>query len=139
MQLCNSFTAWSQLFQRRVHNLEILEGFLERKQTQLLQVCIVRWRKDTLDCRAQKFHNRRLVQKCFVEWWFRLYTKKGLESVKEVSLFYFAYFSSMKIDTFLTVNGNGFIIIQISVNCQIIVYITCFISIRTLLCNRDTK
>ena len=84
-QLSNSFKTWSQLFQRRVRNLDLLESFLERKQTELLQSFTLRWRKDTLKCRAtESFVTEGFEQKSFAKWWFRLYTKKGLESVREV-------------------------------------------------------
>lgn len=41
----------------------MLEVFLSNKDNDLLSASLLRWRRFTLKCRAQKFYERQLVQK----------------------------------------------------------------------------
>lgn len=63
LQLSNSFKTWRESFQRNVKNLEILEEYLEKKDTELLHHCLVKWMKFMLRCKAEKSYQKKLVVK----------------------------------------------------------------------------
>jgi len=78
-----SFETWKERFQRNMRNQEALEEHLQKKDSELLHYCLVKWVKFMLRCKAERCYQKKLVQKCFAKWWFALYTKKGAEKIQE--------------------------------------------------------
>ncbi|KAK3697329.1 hypothetical protein QZH41_015714 [Actinostola sp. cb2023] len=81
--LAESFSTWRESFLHNAENQETLDEYLHIKQVQHLQSCMLTWRKYTMNCRAYKHHDIRLIFKSFFEWRLRLSQKKGLEKVME--------------------------------------------------------
>ena len=46
-----------------MRNLEVLEEHLQKKDSELLHYCLVKWVKFMLRCKAEKSYQKKLVQK----------------------------------------------------------------------------
>ena len=62
-QVSNSFQTWKERYQRNMRNQELLEEHLQKKDSELLHYCLVKWVKFMLRCKAQKSYQKKLVQK----------------------------------------------------------------------------
>ena len=63
IQVSNSFQTWKERFQRSMRNQEVLEEHLQKKDSELLHYCLVKWVKFMLRCKAEKSYQKKLVQK----------------------------------------------------------------------------
>ena len=62
-QVSNSFQTWKERYQRNMRNQELLEEHLQKKDSELLHYCLVKWVKFMLRCKAEKSYQKKLVQK----------------------------------------------------------------------------
>lgn len=62
-QVSNSFQTWKERFQRNMRNQEVLEEHLQKRDSELLHYCLVKWVKFMLRCKAEKSYQKKLVQK----------------------------------------------------------------------------
>lgn len=62
-QVSNSFQTWKERFQRNMRNQEVLEEHLQKKDSEVLHYCLVKWVKFMLRCKAEKSYQKKLVQK----------------------------------------------------------------------------
>lgn len=62
-QVSNAFQTWKERFQRNMRNQEVLEEHLQKKDSELLHYCLVKWVKFMLRCKAEKSYQKKLVQK----------------------------------------------------------------------------
>lgn len=62
-QVSNSFQTWKERFQQNMRNQEVLEEHLQKRDSELLHYCLVKWVKFMLRCKAEKSYQKKLVQK----------------------------------------------------------------------------
>ena len=62
-QVSKSFKTWRERFQRNMRNLEVLEEHLQKKESELLHYCLVKWVKFMLRCKAEKSYEKKIVHK----------------------------------------------------------------------------
>jgi len=63
LQVSKSFETWKERFQRNMRNQEALEEHLQKKDSELLHYCLVKWVKFMLRCKAKRSYQKKLVQK----------------------------------------------------------------------------